>query len=100
MGVKAIYIWAAMLVPTTVLLWLFYPEVSSQSLLSWYPSLRFRHMVEHTGKSTSFMSAGSLLGDSRALKRWPSSRDCMVRRLAMCVYMGYTTHRKVVENWR
>jgi hypothetical protein len=28
MGVKAIYIWAAMLVPTTVLLWLFYPEVS------------------------------------------------------------------------
>jgi len=31
MGVKAIYIWAAMLVPTTVLLWLFYPEVSPWS---------------------------------------------------------------------
>ena len=29
MGVKAIYIWAGMLVPTTVLLYLYYPEVSS-----------------------------------------------------------------------
>ena len=31
MGVKAIYIWAGMLVPTTVLLYLYYPEVSSPS---------------------------------------------------------------------
>jgi MFS transporter, SP family, general alpha glucoside:H+ symporter len=26
MGVKAIYVWAGLLVPTTILLWLYYPE--------------------------------------------------------------------------
>lgn len=29
LGLKAIYIWAGLLVPTTVLLYLYYPEVSS-----------------------------------------------------------------------
>jgi hypothetical protein len=29
MGVKAIYVWAGLLVPTVVLLYIFYPEVSS-----------------------------------------------------------------------
>lgn len=28
LGVKAIYVWAGLLIPTTVLLYLFYPEVS------------------------------------------------------------------------
>ena len=28
LGLKAIYIWAGLLVPTTVLLYLYYPEVS------------------------------------------------------------------------
>lgn len=27
MGIKAVYVWAGMLVPTTILLWFFYPEV-------------------------------------------------------------------------
>jgi SP family general alpha glucoside:H+ symporter-like MFS transporter len=27
MGVKAVYVWAGLLVPTTILLWLYYPEV-------------------------------------------------------------------------
>jgi hypothetical protein len=27
MGVKAIYVWAGLLIPTVILLWLFYPEV-------------------------------------------------------------------------
>lgn len=31
-GVKAIYVWAGLLVPTTILLWLFYPEVSARTL--------------------------------------------------------------------
>lgn len=26
MGVKAVYVWAGLLIPTTVLLWAFYPE--------------------------------------------------------------------------
>jgi hypothetical protein len=29
MGVKAIYVWAGLLIPTVILLWLFYPEVCS-----------------------------------------------------------------------
>lgn len=28
MGVKAIYVWAGLLVPTVILLYLYYPEVS------------------------------------------------------------------------
>lgn len=28
MGLKAIYIWAGLLVPTTIILYLYYPEVS------------------------------------------------------------------------
>lgn len=27
LGVKAVYVWAGLLVPTTALLWIFYPEV-------------------------------------------------------------------------
>lgn len=27
MGVKAVYVWAGLLIPTTVLLWAYYPEV-------------------------------------------------------------------------
>jgi SP family general alpha glucoside:H+ symporter-like MFS transporter len=28
MGVKAVYVWAGLLIPTTILLWMYYPEVS------------------------------------------------------------------------
>jgi hypothetical protein len=28
LGVKAVYVWAGLLIPTTVLLYLYYPEVS------------------------------------------------------------------------
>jgi len=31
LGVKAIYIWAGLLVPTVVILYFFYPEVSAES---------------------------------------------------------------------
>lgn len=31
MGVKAVYVWAGLLIPTTVILWLYYPEVCSVS---------------------------------------------------------------------
>jgi hypothetical protein len=34
LGLKAIYIWAGLLVPTTVLLYLYYPEVSAIRKLS------------------------------------------------------------------
>jgi MFS transporter, SP family, general alpha glucoside:H+ symporter len=29
LGVKAVYVWAGLLVPTVIILWLFYPEVCS-----------------------------------------------------------------------
>jgi len=32
LGVKAVYVWAGLLVPTIIILWLFYPEVSSSYL--------------------------------------------------------------------
>ena len=80
MGVKAIYIWAAMLVPTTVLLYLFYPEVGSYFCLKRYSSL-LRRSVGHTGKLTSCMSVKYPHGDSRAPRRWPSSRGYIMRRL-------------------
>jgi SP family general alpha glucoside:H+ symporter-like MFS transporter len=38
MGVKAIYVWAGLLIPTVILLWLFYPEVRSR------PSARALHI--------------------------------------------------------
>ena len=27
LGVKAVYVWAGLLIPTVIILWLFYPEV-------------------------------------------------------------------------
>lgn len=32
LGVKAVFVWAGLLVPTTVLLWFFYPEVSATQM--------------------------------------------------------------------
>lgn len=34
MGVKAIYIWACLLVPTTIILYFLYPEVSKRPFYS------------------------------------------------------------------
>ena len=33
MGVKAVYVWAGLLIPTTVLLWLYYPETYGRTYL-------------------------------------------------------------------
>lgn len=33
LGVKAVFVWAGLLLPTTILLWLFYPEVSDVGFL-------------------------------------------------------------------
>lgn len=32
LGVKAVFVWAGLLVPTTVLLWFFYPKVSATQM--------------------------------------------------------------------
>jgi len=31
LGIKAVYVWAGLLVPFTILLWLYYPEVSQHT---------------------------------------------------------------------
>lgn len=33
LGVKAVYVWAGLLVPTTALLWFFYPEVRCPQIM-------------------------------------------------------------------
>lgn len=47
MGVKAVYVWAGLLIPTTIILWLYYPEVKPafQLLLS-TSDFRCRPMAE------------------------------------------------------
>ena len=62
MGVKAVYVWAGLLVPTTVLLWFFYPEVSIPSNHEGSKLINIRHMLEPIGSLMSFMSEGSPLG--------------------------------------
>lgn len=39
MGVKAVYVWAGLLIPTTLLLWMYYPEVSRPSIFTLDPNL-------------------------------------------------------------
>jgi len=63
LGLKAIYIWAGLLVPTTVLLYLYYPEVSSE--YTERPTLTLRPTVDHTKSLTSSMSERYLPGDSK-----------------------------------
>jgi len=63
LGLKAIYIWAGLLVPTTVLLYLYYPEVSTE--YTERLDLTLRPTVDHTKSLTSFMSERYLRGDSR-----------------------------------
>jgi SP family general alpha glucoside:H+ symporter-like MFS transporter len=52
LGLKAIYIWAGLLVPTTVLLYLYYPEVSPNFTLRL--NLTRRRTVDHTKSLSTF----------------------------------------------
>ena len=64
MGVKAVYVWAGLLVPTTILLWLYYPEVSRLWIPVQLVLTPLRPTAEPTGSLTSFMSERSQLGSS------------------------------------
>jgi SP family general alpha glucoside:H+ symporter-like MFS transporter len=37
LGIKAVYVWAGLLVPFTILLWLYYPEVSQRAKSVMHP---------------------------------------------------------------
>jgi hypothetical protein len=63
LGLKAIYIWAGLLVPTTVLLYLYYPEVCPDCTVRIL--LTCRRTVDHIKSSTSSMSERYQHGDSK-----------------------------------
>jgi hypothetical protein len=66
LGIKAVYVWAGLLVPFTILLWLYYPEVSQRVISAIMHLLTFsRHMAVLTGNSTNSTSARSPPGSSR-----------------------------------
>ena len=70
LGVKAIYVWAGLLVPTTLLLWMYYPEVSICMLFhcSYVGANEMcRPKDEHIGSWTSCTNARFPLGSSRRL---------------------------------
>jgi hypothetical protein len=79
LGVKAIYVWAGLLVPTVVILYFFYPEVSRPGILRAFLSLivdlvrRCRPADELTTSWTSFTNVVSRLVISKRPKRLPSS---------------------------
>ncbi|KAG5660827.1 hypothetical protein KAF25_002470 [Fusarium avenaceum] len=69
LGVKAVFVWAGLLLPTTILLWLFYPETYARTyweLDELYarniPAWRFKNtptLIDETGgKSHALMSKG------------------------------------------
>lgn len=66
LGIKAVYVWAGLLVPFTILLWLYYPEVSLSKPHVDHQLTQSRPTVVHTGNSTNCTSARFLLGSSRA----------------------------------
>lgn len=68
MGVKAVYVWAGLLIPTTVILWLYYPEVSVLNTnVEMMANEVTRRMGALTSSSMNCMSARSQLGSSRIL---------------------------------
>jgi hypothetical protein len=71
LGVKAIYVWAGLLVPTIAILYFFYPEVSPSPESGMALADDFRRMAEHTSSWTSFTSEASPLGSSSRRKRPP-----------------------------
>lgn len=76
MGIKAVYVWAGMLIPTTIILYFFYPEVCCPK----YDVLTFiltqhRPWAALTGRSTSSTNVKCLLGSSRILPPCPISLD-------------------------
>lgn len=66
LGVKAVFVWAGLLLPTTILLWLFYPEVSDAVLLLGQQLTNsIRPTLVPTGSLMSFMRVTFLPGGSR-----------------------------------
>lgn len=66
MGVKAVYVWAGLLIPTTVILWLYYPEVKHFAyFLIMSCNNKSRLMAEPTSNSMSSTNARSQHGSSR-----------------------------------
>ena len=78
LGVKAVYVWAGLLVPTTILLWMFYPEVGI-CCLGGLPvpmaDITCRPKDAHTGSWMSSINEISRLGSSRRQKPFPSGTD-------------------------
>lgn len=66
LGVKAIFVWAGLLVPTIALLYFFYPEVSSENSSSLSD---LRHTDEHTSSWTNFTNEAFPHGNSARLKQ-------------------------------
>lgn len=66
MGVKAVYVWAGLLIPTTVILWMYYPEVKHFAcFLIMSCNNKSRLMAELTSNLTSSMNARFQHGSSR-----------------------------------
>lgn len=67
LGVKAIYVWAGFLLPTIIILYIFYPEVfcyHSFHRIGFLTKYHPRHSDEHISNLMSFMSEESQHGDS------------------------------------
>lgn len=105
LGVKAVYVWAGLLVPTVIILWLFYPEVRYFTRLTCSQLTCNRHTDVLIGNLTSFTSGRFRRGNSRILKHSPSGmvrrtgRSCVVepgrrarRRPKMWTEHDYRTH--------
>ena len=85
LGVKAVYVWAGLLVPTVVLLWLFYPEVRRFARPSCTLLTLYRRTAARTGNSTSFTRGRSQHGNSRTLKLCQNGMAKRTRRLCVGV---------------
>lgn len=79
MGVKAVYVWAGLLIPTTILLWLYYPEVRRLFFPSTTLTDISRPTAEPTWSLTSFMSGRSPLGSSKIPQLCPTRVDKKTR---------------------
>lgn len=78
LGVKAVYVWAGLLVPTTALLWFFYPEVKSRGsydLAGPLTDIIGRPKDALIGSWTSCTSATFPPGSSRRPKLCPRAPD-------------------------
>lgn len=80
LGVKAVYVWAGLLVPTVVILWAFYPEVRGFPRGLLYMMLTVhRRTAGHTGNLTSFMRERFQRGDSKIPRPYPNGKAKRIR---------------------